>query len=80
MGVFDYIILKCPRCEEEIEEQTKYGDASFSTHHVRIGEPIDVYKAAIMCGFYTCRRCECCFEIVAPNVELEYRVVNMENT
>lgn len=80
MGVFDYVILKCPKCEEEIEEQVKYGDSSLSTYHVRVGEPVDVHRAAIMCGFYSCRRCNCCFEIVAPDVKLEYKVVSLENT
>ena len=78
MGLFDWVLVDCPRCGKKVEDQVKNGDPTMSTYRVKLNEPISVYDAHMMCGVYSCQSCSCLFEVKAPDVYLSVEVLGDE--
>lgn len=72
MGMFDYIVLKCPWCNKEVEEQTKAGGCMMKTYRPGDSSFMDL----TMVGEYTCYNCKKHFEVKLtqkPVIEIQKR-------
>ena len=65
MGVFDTVLIPCPHCGREYEEQTKMADnPSLRTYHLEDAEtPPEVIVGVL--GIYTCASCNKEFKVSA---------------
>jgi hypothetical protein len=66
MGMFDRIIFKCPKCNYEIEEQSKAGDCLLRDYS-QDAVPLAV-AGNIIDGEVYCENCKEHFVIAADNI------------
>jgi hypothetical protein len=64
MGLFDTVLIPCPRCGTEYEEQTKAGDCELATYRLAEAPPelkADIANRTLLCGcgmlFYVVVQC-----------------------
>jgi len=56
MGMFDSLIIKCPRCRADVEFQTKAGDCTLERYRATDNIPADVAASLLNDSTY-CREC-----------------------
>ena len=64
MGMFDYIMGTCPKCNEQIDDQFKSGPCRMLTYN--FDEPMSIENAASVDGLrIRCDKCDTEFELDA---------------
>ena len=78
MGMFDSVIVSCPKCKAEIEFQSKAGVCELKRYH-QSNVPATVAES-LNGGTKTCPFCQCEVEIVVcvPRVALSAKVMGTE--
>ena len=77
MGMFDRIIFKCPKCNQDIEEQSKAG-VCLLYNYTQEAVPLDIARDILNSDVY-CENCKESFVVTAkdffppPDIAMELR-------
>lgn len=66
MGMFDSIMFTCPKCKEQIEEQSKAGECLLRVYE-ESAVPLDIAGDIVNSELY-CDNCKESFVITADNI------------
>lgn len=72
MGVFDYVVFRCPSCSETLEDQSKAGSPSFSRYKLEDAPP-EVIRDVSNCTRH-CPHCGNSFHIKSK-ITVEVKVL-----
>jgi hypothetical protein len=73
MGMFDYVIMRCPKCNAKIEEQSKAGPCDLKTFTIPGNAPLSVLADMVEDsnrGSLYCRSCSTRLELVVQHMAL----------
>ena len=71
MGLYDTILIPCPKCSHIHHAQSKSGDCSMNVFEIE-NAPVDVMGDVNRHAPFTCEVCRCVFSVEFPNPKINY--------